>query len=312
MKLKMYHMNVLSIAAVLAVGLLCGCNANTERVVDADSEVQKAASSSVAVQSEISISAESISEENTTESDPDSVPAEPETESQQEPSLPQSSESPASFNACSINTTQMGNLSYWLYIPSNPTEDMPLIVYLHGGSEKGDDLELVTAADGFPQYLQNGELGDVRSYVIIPQLPSSEKSWESISDAICELIDTTAETYAIDRNNISLTGHSMGGTGVWHLACMYPTLFARIAPLSGSIRCTPETLSKLKNAHIWAFVGSADSIVAPEASEKIVAALKNAGSDAEITVFDEADHFSVPRLAYLDANVGLMNWLIGN
>ena len=309
MKLKMYHMNVLSIAAVLAVGLLYGCNTNTERVADADSEVQKAASSSVAVQSEISISAESISEENTTESDPDSVPAEP--ESQQEPSLPQSSESPASFNACSINTTQVGNLSYWLYIPSNPTEDMPLIVYLHGGSEKGDDLELVTAADGFPQYLQNGELGDVRSYVIIPQLPSSEKSWESISDAICELIDTTAETYAIDRNNISLTGHSMGGTGVWHLACIYPTLFARIAPLSGSIRNTPETLSKLKNVHIWAFVGSADSIVAPEASEKIVAALKNADGDAEITVFDEADHFSVPRLAYLDANIGLVDWLIG-
>ena len=47
-------------------------------------------------------------------------------------------------------------------------------------------------------------------------------------------------------------------------------------------------------------------------AKEIVAALKNAGSDAEITVFDEADHFSVPRLAYLDANVGLMNWLIGN
>ena len=35
---------------------------------------------------------------------------------------------------------------------------MPLILYLHGGSGKGDDLELVTQADSLPQYLQNGQL----------------------------------------------------------------------------------------------------------------------------------------------------------
>lgn len=32
-------------------------------------------------------------------------------------------------------------LDYWLYTPKNPAEDMPLIVYLHGGSGKGNDLE---------------------------------------------------------------------------------------------------------------------------------------------------------------------------
>lgn len=53
---------------------------------------------------------------------------------------------------------------------------MPLIVYLHGGSGKGDNLSLITSEDGFPKYLQSGELGDVRAYVLIPQLPSTQKA----------------------------------------------------------------------------------------------------------------------------------------
>jgi len=48
-------------------------------------------------------------------------------------------------------------LGYWLYTPENAgDEELPLIVYLHGGNGKGDDLSLITAADGFPKYLQNG------------------------------------------------------------------------------------------------------------------------------------------------------------
>ena len=144
----------------------------------------------------------------------------------------------------------------------------------------------------------------------MPQLPSAQKSWESIAGSIRELIDYMAEAYTINRNNVSLTGHSMGGTGVWHLACMYPALFSRIAPLSGSIRSTPEAIDQLKAIPIRTFVGSADSIVVPESSEEMIAALKAAGGNAEITIFDGADHFSVPRLAYLDTNVGLVDWLV--
>lgn len=35
-------------------------------------------------------------------------------------------------------------IGYWLYTPAGAVENMPLILYLHGGSGKGDDLELVT------------------------------------------------------------------------------------------------------------------------------------------------------------------------
>lgn len=41
-------------------------------------------------------------------------------------------------------------IGYWLYTPAGAVENMPLILYLHGGSGKGDDLELVTQADSLP------------------------------------------------------------------------------------------------------------------------------------------------------------------
>ena len=215
----------------------------------------------------------------------------------------------SSFRACSIKTNSLGELKYWLYTPSDPTENMPLIVYLHGGSGKGDDLELITAVDGFPKYLRDGQLGDVRAYVIIPQLPSSQKGWANGAAAVYELIQVTVSKFGIYEENISLTGHSMGGTGTWNLALSYPTLFARIAPLSGSVRVQPEYIEKLKNIPVWAFVGSADTIVPPDSSMEFVAALKEAGGNAGITIFGDADHFTVPSLTYLDKDIDLISWL---
>ena len=217
---------------------------------------------------------------------------------------------PASFRACSIETSSLGSFGYWLYTPADPAENMPLIVYLHGGSGKGDDLELITAVDGFPKYLRSGELGDVRAYVIIPQLPSSQNGWTNGARAVYELINVTCAKFGIDRGNISLTGHSMGGTGTWNLALTYPELFARIAPLSGSIKITPDVVSKLAGTPVRAFVGSADKIVPPESSAEAVNALITAGGDAEIVIFDGADHFSVPALTYLDNSIGIIGWLI--
>ena len=107
------------------------------------------------------------------------------------------------------------------------------------------------------KYLKSGELGDVKAYVIIPQLLSSQKRWVNAATSLYELIGSTVSTYKIDKSNISLTGHSMGGTGTYNIACSYPSLFAHIAPLSGSVRATPDTMEKLKNIPIKAFVGSA-------------------------------------------------------
>lgn len=74
-----------------------------------------------------------------------------------------------------------------MYTPANATENMPLIVYPHGGSGKGDELELITAVDGFPQYLRDGKIS-TNAYVMIPQLSSSYRGWGEMKADVMKLI----------------------------------------------------------------------------------------------------------------------------
>ena len=198
-------------------------------------------------------------------------------------------------------------LRYWLYTPENPVENMPLIVYLHGGSGKGEDLELITGVDGFPQYIRDGKIA-CDAYIIFPQCPSDQKGWKTMSGKIEELIAYTCDTFHINTEKISLTGHSMGGTGTWSLALGNPDLYYKVAPMSGSVTMSDKNVEKLSNLPIWAFVGDKDKIVDPESSIAMVEALQGVNADAQITIFEGADHFAVPELGYLGTDV--IQWLI--
>ncbi len=200
-------------------------------------------------------------------------------------------------------------MNYCLYTPKNATENLPLIVYLHGGSGKGDDLSLLYSGNGFPEYLKDGKLSP-SAYVLMPQLSGNKKGWTDVSAALKTLIQSISGEVRANAEKISLTGHSMGGTGTWGVAAAMPDLFYKIAPLSGSVTVTQANVSALSNLPVRAFVGSADTIVSPEASQKMIAALKEQGADAEITVFDGASHFDVPTLAYLSESFDLPGWLV--
>lgn len=218
----------------------------------------------------------------------------------------------ASFEARTANTSRLGTLRYWLYTPSDPTDEMPLIVYLHSASGKGDDLALLTTMDGLPKWLQNGALGDVRAYVVMPQLPAAQRGWVNVSADVIELIDQTIAELPINAANVALSGHSVGGTGTWNIALAYPERFARIAPLSGSVRVTAASVETLKTIPVRAFAGAADAVIDPALSVRMVETLQSVGADAEVTVFEETAHEAVPAHAFLDNSLGLINWLTGD
>lgn len=199
-------------------------------------------------------------------------------------------------------------MNYCLYTPKNEAENLPLIVYLHGGSGKGSDLSLLYSVDGLPQYLKDGKLSP-QAYVLMPQLANNKKGWTDVSAALKTLIQSVSAELKTNAEKISLTGHSMGGTGTWGVAAAVPELFYRIAPLSGSIDITEANVSALKNLPVRAFVGSEDTIVPPESSQNMIAALKEVGNDAEITVFQGASHFDVPELTYFSRTFDLLSWL---
>ena len=215
----------------------------------------------------------------------------------------------SSFTQKSFNTSEDISLKYWLYTPKNATSNMPLILYLHGGSGKGSDLNLVVK-DGFPKYLKDGELENIKAYVIIPQLPSNYRAWLDIKQSIKDLILNISENYNINENKISITGHSMGGIGTYDISLAYPELFSCMAPMSGRIKNTQENINKLSNMPIWAFVGSADTTSDTSSAIEFIDSLSKVNKNAKISILDGATHSKVPELGYKGTDV--INWLISN
>ena len=129
-----------------------------------------------------------------------------------------------------------------------------------------------------------------------------------MGDKVKSLISYTCSTYNLNANKVSLTGHSMGGTGTWTLALDNPELFYKIAPMSGSVTMSDSNLAKLSSVPVWAVVGDNDKIVSPDTSIAMIDALKQNGANARITVLEGADHFAVPGLGYLGTDV--VSWLI--
>ena len=203
---------------------------------------------------------------------------------------------------------EYGGLSYWLYAPVDEQENMPLIVYLHGVAAKGDDPEQLLKNDDFVRWLEDGQFGDLPAYVLIPQLPSAQKDWITATDAVVGMIRQTAEEYAVDSANISLTGFSIGGAGTWFIGATHAGLFSRIAPLSGSIKPTERMLDALSGLPIRAFTGSADTVVTPQSIRDCAASLQERGADIQVTEYEGASHTDVPIKAYFESD--LLMWLI--
>jgi len=191
------------------------------------------------------------------------------------------------FEAQIIKTVR---LNYLLFLPKsygeNPQQKWPLILFLHGAGERGDDIELVKV-HGIPKIVEQKE--DFPFIAVSPQCPKFSW-WTAEIEALNALLDEILETYAVDENRVYLTGLSMGGYGTWHLAMMYPERFAAIAPICGG--GDPERASVLKNVPAWVFHGGKDTVVSPEESEKMVDALKTLSGDVQFTLYPEVGHDS--------------------
>lgn len=189
-------------------------------------------------------------------------------------------------------------LPYLLYRPET-TKNVPLVLFLHGSGERGSDLERV-ATVGLPHLLAN--LPEP-AFVAAPQCPENGR-WTEHLEGLEALLDELLARYPIDPDRVYLTGLSLGGQGAWYLAARRPERFAAVVPVCG--RTDPEHAERLRNVPIWAFHGADDGVVPPGESEKMINALRAAGSQAELTVFPGVGHDSWTP-AYSDP--GLYRWL---
>lgn len=185
---------------------------------------------------------------------------------------------------------QKRELNYVLYVPKEVKENKPLIIFLHGSGEKGNDIEKVKVHGPF-KYLRNHEID---AFVLAPQCPENEY-WNS--EALYNLILKIQKENKIDPNRIYLTGLSMGAWGAWNLAFAHPEVFAALVPIAGFVDRIPMIENcKIKAIPTRIFHGLLDDVVDVNYSISIYKKLQKCNPDVELTIFDDANHDSWTRV----------------
>jgi predicted peptidase len=185
--------------------------------------------------------------------------------------------------------TKTVRCQYLLFLPESygqKKQRWPLILFLHGAGERGDDLNLVKK-HGPPKIVEQRK--DFPFIIVSPQCPAGDW-WTDKNEVLINLLDDVVARCDVDQGRIYLTGISMGGFGTWALASAYPDRFAAIAPICGGGKVFMA--DKLKDVPIWAFHGAKDPLVPLKESEDMVNAIKARGGDAKLTVYPDAGHDS--------------------
>ena len=191
---------------------------------------------------------------------------------------------PGQQQAARLDTCARVRMGYLLYLPSDYEERdrWPLLLFLHGSGERGNDLERVKR-HGPPKRIAAGK--QFPFIVVSPQCPKGQW-WQPVE--LIALVDSIAKNYKVDEDRLYVTGLSMGGFGTWALAAYRPHRFAALAPICGGGEVYwAEDLAHLP---IWAFHGAKDRGVPLRRSREMVDAINKEGGHAKLTVYPEAGH----------------------
>lgn len=213
------------------------------------------------------------------------------------------------------------SLKYRVYLPQGyggSERRYPLLLFLHGAGERGDNNTApLTSYAGF-RALFEGDSPVNDSIVIVPQCPEGEQ-WVNVStwaqciysteeigesaslSAVLRLLNYYDGHFRVDRQRLYLMGLSMGGYATWDLLVRHGDVFAAAVPICGG--CDVSRASSLQGKPIHAFHGSADPVVPPDGSRAMAQAL---GEGMLYTEYAGADHFVWDRAMQEE---GLMQWL---
>lgn len=181
------------------------------------------------------------------------------------------------------------NQNFLLYLPEDyeQQEKVPLMLFLHGAGERGDNQLDRVSIHGPPKLIKAG-----RSFpciVVSPQCPEN-RWWEPLE--LSALLDYIEANYKVDSSRIYVTGLSMGGYGTWALAQREPERFAAIAPVCGGGNSRFVKHSGPWTTPVWAFHGAIDSVVPANETLEMASAIREKGVDIKLTIYSDVDHNS--------------------
>lgn len=187
----------------------------------------------------------------------------------------------------------------------------PLILFLHGGGERGSDNEK-QLMHGAALFAEKNNRINFPAIVVAPQCPADkywatstidrttsplkiefdytkEPNWNLI--AANELIKKLAKEERVDPSRIYVTGLSMGGMGTYESIYRYPDLYAAALPIcgGGDLKLYDKRVNKTP---FWIFHGDADVVVDVNLSRKMNEKLKSLGAVVKYTEYPGVNHNS--------------------
>lgn len=184
---------------------------------------------------------------------------------------------------------------FWVYTPKDYRQyqqTTPLIIFLHGASLRGTDLNKV---------LRYGPLDAVKMGLDIPAIivaPQNSKGhWDVLK--LNDILEWMQQHYVFNPQRVYVLGMSLGGYGTLDFAGSYPDKIAAAIALCGG--STLRNYQGLGLLPLWIIHGTADKAVKIEESQKVVEGMKKIGADERLRYewIRGASHGDLARYFYL-------------
>ena len=185
--------------------------------------------------------------------------------------------------------------NFWLSVPDTYDtlqEKIPVIVFLHGHSLCGNDLNRVRRY-GCLDAISMGR--DINALIIAPQNPGGPWNAQKVNN----VIDWVQARYAMDTNRIYVIGMSMGGYGTFQYVGTYPDRVAAAMAFCGGSNLRDHC--GLNKVPLWIIHGTADRAVGVGESQKVVNAMKACG-ETDLLLFDKfpgINHSQLAKMFYI-------------
>jgi len=105
---------------------------------------------------------------------------------------------------------------YRVWLPAHYTKlhHWPVVLYLHGSGERGDD-GVRPLTTGLPPALE--KFGQrYKCVVVIPQCADGHEWYGEMEQMALAALERSIREFHGDRRRVYVTGISMGGTGAWY------------------------------------------------------------------------------------------------
>jgi predicted esterase len=179
---------------------------------------------------------------------------------------------------------------YMVYLPqgyeADPNKTWPLMFFLHGYGDRGDNLFLLPKASPFMMIREKGPLPFI---IVAPLLNTNYTAFpnEYMDGALSEILSN----YRVDQKRIYLTGLSMGGEATYRFALHQPDTFSAISPLCAYIDNSKiDSVQNIKGLPVWAIHGADDQVVSLTWGQQAADIMKQSGANVRFSILEGHDH----------------------